>query len=90
IVPLEAQACGTPVIALKKGGALESVKTGLFFEEQTAECLREAVRRFETMRFDRGEAVRRMADFDKQRFKEKIAGFVNGVMEKAGHGIAKA
>ncbi|HTL48585.1 MAG TPA: glycosyltransferase, partial [Verrucomicrobiae bacterium] len=47
IVPLEAQACGTPVIALKKGGALESVKTGLFFEEQTAECLREAVRRFE-------------------------------------------
>ena len=36
IVPLEAQACGTPVIAFKKGGALESVKSGIFFEAQTS------------------------------------------------------
>jgi len=57
IVPLEAQACGTPVIAYGRGGALETVvglgqagdaaPTGLFFETQTADCLVEAVRRFE-------------------------------------------
>ena len=38
IMPLEAQACGTPVIALGKGGAKETIiagKTGLFFSEQT-------------------------------------------------------
>ena len=38
IVPVEAQACGTPVIAFGKGGTLETIingKTGLFFKEQT-------------------------------------------------------
>ncbi|WP_348814137.1 glycosyltransferase, partial [Flavobacterium maritimum] len=45
IIPVEAQACGTPVIALKKGGTLETVlekETGIFFEEQTAEKIKEA------------------------------------------------
>jgi glycosyltransferase involved in cell wall biosynthesis len=58
IVPVEAQACGTPVIAFKAGGTLETIRdydanpqaaTGLFFEEQTAESLRGAVDRFETL-----------------------------------------
>ena len=51
ISPVEAQACGTPVIAFRKGGALETVidgETGLFFDEQTAESLMEAVHRFES------------------------------------------
>jgi len=54
ITPVEAQACGTPVIALGIGGACESVngfsgqvQTGLFFHEQTVEALIEAVDRFE-------------------------------------------
>ncbi len=49
IVPLEAQACGRPVIAYGRGGALETVSplTGLFFDEQTPAALVEAVRRFE-------------------------------------------
>jgi glycosyltransferase involved in cell wall biosynthesis len=49
IVPLEAQACGRPVIAYGRGGALETVspRTGLFFDAQTPEALAEAVRRFE-------------------------------------------
>ncbi len=49
IVPLEAQACGRPVIAYGRGGALETVtpRTGLFFDEQTPEALVQAVRRFE-------------------------------------------
>ena len=54
IAPLEAQACGTPVIAYGKGGALETIRptggadpTGLFFENQTAGSLVDAVGRFE-------------------------------------------
>jgi glycosyltransferase involved in cell wall biosynthesis len=58
IVPVEAQACGTPVIAFGKGGALETViapgstsgaaPTGLFFHEQTAAAIVQAVRDFES------------------------------------------
>ena len=50
IVPVEAQACGTPVIAYGRGGVTESViagKTGVFFNEQTAQSLCDAVHRFE-------------------------------------------
>lgn len=50
ITPVEAMACGTPVIAYGKGGVLETVidgKTGFFFAEQTTESLIQAVRRFE-------------------------------------------
>lgn len=52
LVPIEAQACGTPVIAYGKGGALETVvneKTGIFFENQTIESLIDAVKKFEEM-----------------------------------------
>jgi len=54
IAPLEAQACGTPVIAYKKGGAVETIHglekskpTGVFFNEQTTASLQKAVRTFE-------------------------------------------
>jgi glycosyltransferase involved in cell wall biosynthesis len=50
IVPVEAQACGTPVIAYGKGGALETIidgETGLFFYEQSIAAIQDAVRRFE-------------------------------------------
>ncbi len=54
IAPLEAQACGTPVIAFGKGGAMETIRgldsespTGVFFMEQTPESIRQAVQQFE-------------------------------------------
>ena len=50
IVPVEAQAAGTPVIAFGCGGALETVvsgKTGLFFPEQTVDSLCAAIEEFE-------------------------------------------
>lgn len=79
IIPVEAQACGTPVIALAKGGTLETVienKTGIFFVEQSAEKIKEAVLNFETKNFDpqiiRGHAV----TFSKQRFEKEIKEFV--------------
>ncbi|MDP6631015.1 MAG: glycosyltransferase [Kiritimatiellia bacterium] len=46
IVPLEAQSCGTPVVAYRKGGATETVledQTGIFFDTQTPNALQEAV-----------------------------------------------
>jgi Glycosyltransferase len=50
IVPLEAMACGRPVIALGRGGALDTVRdgeTGLLFPEQTVDGLAAAIERFE-------------------------------------------
>jgi glycosyltransferase involved in cell wall biosynthesis len=53
IIPVEAQACGTPVIAYGKGGALETVisegdkPTGLFFDYQTVDSICETVYKFE-------------------------------------------
>lgn len=59
ITPVEAQACGTPVIAYGKGGALETIRgqeceesTGLFFYRQTTEAIIEAVRSFKTFSTD--------------------------------------
>jgi len=73
IAPVEAQACGTPVIAFGKGGALETViqgETGSFFEEQTVECLQEAVRWFEAAseRFDPALIRRNAMRFSAERF----------------------
>ena len=55
IVPVEAQAAGTPVIAYGVGGARETVAdgvTGLFFAEQTVESLCAAIEEFEGRRWD--------------------------------------
>jgi glycosyltransferase involved in cell wall biosynthesis len=79
IVPLEAMASGRPVIALNRGGSLDSMKegiTGLFFGKQTPEGLIEAVTAFEKQEFD-PKAIRHHAEqFDIERFKEKIRDFV--------------
>lgn len=53
ITAVEAQACGTPVIAYTKGGVRDSVvenQTGIFFEEQTVDSLMEAIIRFEALK----------------------------------------
>ncbi|TWU60176.1 GDP-mannose-dependent alpha-(1-6)-phosphatidylinositol monomannoside mannosyltransferase [Rubripirellula tenax] len=55
ITPVEAQASGAPVIALRAGGALETVidnQTGLFFDEQTPDSLIDAIERFDPSSFD--------------------------------------
>ncbi len=79
IAMLEAQACGTPVIAYGKGGALEAVKpgvTGEFFMEQTSAAIIEKVKNFNTVKYEsnllRGHAI----EFDKKNFQKKIKEFV--------------
>jgi len=75
IVPLEAMACGIPVIAYGKGGATETVienKTGLFFYNQTFESLLEALKTFETLSFSKTDCIERAREFSKEVFKSKI------------------
>ncbi len=75
IVPVEAQACGRPVVALGRGGALETVidgETGIFFEEPVADSLVEALERLRTMRFD-GDRIRRHAEqFSRERHADSM------------------
>lgn len=80
IVPVEAQACGRPVIAYGKGGVLDSIidgKTGVFFKEQTAESLKETILKFETMKFDKKEIRNHALEFDEEVFQKKIKEFID-------------
>lgn len=75
VVPLEAQACGTPVLAYGRGGALDTVvdgKTGLFFAEQTVESLRDVLQRFEQVQFDANSIRKHAEQFSAERFKAKV------------------
>ncbi|HBM3130083.1 TPA: glycosyltransferase family 4 protein [Klebsiella michiganensis] len=85
ITPVEAQACGTPVIAYGKGGALETIisiekgdPTGLFFYKQDVESLVEAISKFELSRDSilpencRANALK----FSAERFREEIKHYV--------------
>lgn len=82
IVPVEAQAAGTPVIALGKGGALETVTsntTGLFFQECKVESLVEAILEFESRTWD-SQSCRKHADqFSNSVFRHKMQEFVESV-----------
>jgi len=85
IVPLEAMSAGRPVIALNKGGSLDSMKegvTGVFFEEQTIDSLSAAMEKFKKMEFDPGKIRKHAEEFDVEKFKEKIKKYVNMKWEK--------
>jgi len=95
IVPLEAQACGTPVIAYKKGGAVETVcglgtakPTGVFFEEQTMGGLLKAVHSFEehadaiSAADCRANALRFSQDRFRREFRELVEAEWNAFREK--------
>lgn len=81
ILPVEAQACGTPVIAFGRGGARETVienETGIFFDEQNVESLISAVNNFEKNQdaFSMA-ALRKNAErFGKERFKAEFKAFI--------------
>jgi len=81
ITAIEAQACGTPVIALKKGGYLETVKaseTGIFFEDQTVEDLLDAIENFESTGVSAtSESIREHAiSFDRSLFLQELTAFI--------------
>lgn len=79
LVPLEAQACGKPVIAFRGGGAKETVienKTGVFFDQQTPEALIEAIKKFRKMKFKVEDCRENALRFNKRRFKKEFKNFV--------------
>lgn len=77
ITPLEAQACGTPVLAYAAGGALETVResTGIFFQQQTVEGLSEAVQQMEArhLEFQSEDFQENVQRFSRERYKEQMA-----------------
>lgn len=83
IVPVEAQACGTPVIAFGRGGALESVKTGIFFQEQTAEAILKALQEFEGLSYDRTRISQSVQEFGKPNFKANMKRSIDKALGRA-------
>ena len=100
IVPLEAQACGAPVIAFGRGGATETVvpagaapePTGLWFAEQTPDCLAAALEAFEHQQdqFDPAAARRQALRFHAARFAEELLGFLEPVLQPARAPVRRA
>ena len=79
IVPVEAQACGTPVIGYAKGGILETVKhelTGIHFKHQSVNSIIEATNYFETQNFNPQLIHQYAQTFSKERFEKEIKQFV--------------
>ena len=94
IVPVEAMACGAPVIAFGRGGATETVvptggrrePTGLWFEEQTADCLADALLRFEARAGDFTSAAsrRRALRFNADRYRAEFFDYLDAVLRPDG------
>lgn len=88
IMPLEAQACGTPVIAFGKGGSLETIKgfmpgsapvaesTGVFFPEQTPEAVAAAVSAFEGLNVTADACRANALRFSEENFRRSFSDFV--------------
>ncbi|NMG10139.1 glycosyltransferase [Brasilonema sp. UFV-L1] len=93
IALVEAQACGTPVIAYGAGGALETVRdlrehgeqgTGIFFKKQTEEALVDAIKNFETYqeKFHPEYAQVHTAQFSQQMFAQRYLDFLNKCIQE--------
>jgi glycosyltransferase involved in cell wall biosynthesis len=78
IVPVEANAAGCPVIAYRRGGAVDSIKdmsTGIFFDEQTPESLIKAMEKFESLEHlfsDRSLFTGHVKQFSRETFKQRM------------------
>jgi glycosyltransferase involved in cell wall biosynthesis len=91
IAPVEAQACGKPVIAYGRGGVLESVipfpkenPTGVFFDHPAPESLIQAIELFERNidQFDSLQIRRNALQFHKNNFRDKIRSFIDRKYEE--------
>lgn len=83
MTPVEAMSQGTPIIAYKGGGYLESVvdgKTGIFFDELTVESLSKAIKDFDNSNYrtiTKENCIKQAQKFSSSRFKKEIAEFVD-------------
>ena len=87
IAPLEAQACGRPVVALGRGGARESIvdgETGILVDTPASEAFANAIAELDHITFD-SMAIRRQAErFSRKRFTERIDAAVQEALTTAG------
>ncbi|MBI3331775.1 glycosyltransferase [Candidatus Peregrinibacteria bacterium] len=93
LVPLESMACGTPVIAYKKGGALETVvpgKTGLFFNDQTPAALGHVLGTFKKESFDPTACRNHARLFSRDRFEIAIRNAVESMLVRTMTGLSAA
>ena len=86
IAPVEAMSFGKPVIALRKGGAMETViegETGEFFDEPMIEVMADAVRRFQQneKEYDPEKIRAQARKFSKEKFLENIQGVIGEIVE---------
>ena len=83
IVPVEAMACGTPVLAYSRGGVRDSVvdgRTGLFFDQQSPEAIVDAIKRFEASTFDASDISGHASSFGAERFRREFSDIVDTVL----------
>ncbi len=84
MTPVEVMACGRPVIAFGRGGALDTVVdgvTGVFAAEQSVDAFVEAILRFESLTFDAREIARHAQNFSFARFESALADAVSEVTD---------
>jgi glycosyltransferase involved in cell wall biosynthesis len=82
IVPVEAQAAGTPVIAFGCGGALETVvpgKTGVFFNEDNVGSLVDAIEEFTGLCFDFADLKANAVKFNAERFRDEVSSLLTNM-----------
>ena len=96
IIPVEVQACGRPVIAFGKGGALETVKdgvTGVFFDKQETESVCTAIKNFEDLSargtFVSEKIVEHAKSFSAEHFRKELLEHINKVTADFGGKIKK-
>ncbi len=85
LVPVEAEACWTPVIAYWKWGSLETVIdwiTWVFFQEQTVESLQNTIEKFEKMEFDYKKIRKHSEKFWKENFKNELLEFIKKIKNR--------
>lgn len=71
LTPIEAQACGKPIIALQKGGFTETIingKTGIFFKFQTVKSLKQAIKKFHPELFNQLDCTNQARKFSRYYF----------------------
>jgi len=91
IVPVEAMACGRPVIAYGVGGVSETVidgVTGMFFMEQTPQCLIEAVKNFDSNKYDAKKIRNQAEKFSNEVFRKNYIEAIESILEKHSSNIS--
>ena len=80
IAPVEAQSCGTPVIAYNLGGLSETVidgKTGILFNFQTTDAILDALKRFKKTKFNLRKISEHAEQFSEERFAQNFQNFID-------------